>query len=62
MVMNFYMLVYKPLGEIVAYASFICSICFGINTKYDRKMLQRKKYFFIRPHRLQPPFSFHAFG
>jgi hypothetical protein len=62
MVMNSYMLVYNPLGEIVAYASFIYLICFGINTEYSREMLQLKEYFFIRPHRLQPSFSFRAFG
>src|SRR5690606_33972090 len=38
--------VYKPIELVVAYASFMCWICFGINTDRKRKMLQYICYFY----------------
>ncbi len=46
MVMNSYMLIYDPLREVVAYASFVYSICFRNYTGYRKKMLQCRRTFF----------------
>lgn len=61
MVMNSYMLIYDPLCEVVAYASFVYAICFRNYTGYRRKMLQCRRTFFILADELLFLSSFRVF-